>query len=201
MPPSHETSARDSGPSGWLIFAFAVACGVTVANVYYAQPLVGPISASFGLDPSTAGLVLTMVMLGYVLGLVFLAPLGDLVENKRLVLITLSGLVVSLLIAAAAPSAGVFIAATLLLGLTATGTQMILPIVAHLAPERIRGQVVGTVMSGLLFGILLSRPLATMVAGSLGWRAVFVMSAALMCGVIVLMAFALPRRLPEHSLT
>ena len=201
MPPSHETSARDSGPSGWLIIAFAVACGVTVANVYYAQPLVGPISASFGLDPSTAGLVLTMVMLGYVLGLVFLAPLGDLVENKTLVLVTLSGLVFSLLIAAAAPSAGVFIAATLLLGLTATGTQMILPIVAHLAPERIRGQVVGTVMSGLLFGILLSRPLATMVAGSLGWRAVFVMSAALMCGVIVLMAFALPRRLPEHSLT
>ena len=201
MPTSPETSVRDDGPGGWLIFAFAVACGITVANVYYAQPLVGPIAASFGLDPSTAGLVLTMVLFGYVVGLIFLAPLGDLLENKQLVLVTLSALVVSLLIAAAAPSAGVFIAATLLLGLTATGTQMIMPIVAHLAPERIRGQVVGTVMSGLLFGILLSRPLATMVAGTFGWRAVFVMSAGLMCGVIALMAFALPRRQPKHTLT
>jgi predicted MFS family arabinose efflux permease len=109
--------------------------------------------------------------------------------------------VISLLIAAAAPSAGIFIASTALLGFTAVGTQMIIPTVAHLAPERIRGQTVGTVMSGLLFGILLSRPLATMVAGSFGWRAVFVMSAVLMCGVVVLMAFALPRRQPQHTLT
>jgi predicted MFS family arabinose efflux permease len=201
MPPITDAPARDQGPSAWLIFAFAVACGVTVANIYYAQPLVGPISASLGLAPSTAGLVLTMVMFGYVLGLLFLAPLGDLVENKTLILVTLSCLVVSLLICAAAPSAGVFIASTLLLGFTAVGTQMIMPVVAHLAPERIRGQIVGTVMSGLLFGILLSRPLATMVAGSFGWRAVFVMSAALMCGVVVLMAVALPRRQPQHTLT
>jgi predicted MFS family arabinose efflux permease len=201
MSASSETSVRDDGPGAWLIFSFAVACGVTVANVYYAQPLVGPISASFGLDPSTAGLVLTTVMFGYVLGLLFLVPLGDLVENKTLVLATLSCLVVSLLIAAAAPSAGIFVAATVLLGLTAVGTQMIMPIVAHLAPERIRGQTVGTVMSGLLFGILLSRPLATMVAGTFGWRAVFVMSAVMMCGVVALMAFALPRRHPQHTLT
>lgn len=201
MPPSTDAPARDHGPSAWLIFAFAVACGVTVANIYYAQPLVGPISASLGLDPSTAGLVLTMVMFGYVLGLLFLVPLGDLVENKTLILATLSCLVVALLIAAAAPSAGIFIASTALLGFTAVGTQMIMPVVAHLAPARIRGQIVGTVMSGLLFGILLSRPLATMVAGSFGWRAVFVMSATLMCGVVVLMAFALPRRQPQHTLT
>jgi predicted MFS family arabinose efflux permease len=180
MPLSTDAPARDHGPSAWLIFAFAVACGVTVANVYYAQPLVGPISAALGLDPSTAGLVLTMVMFGYVLGLLFLVPLGDLVENKTLILATLSCLVVALLIAAAAPSASIFIASTALLGFTAVGTQMIMPVVAHLAPARIRGQIVGTVMSGLLFGILLSRPLATMVAGSFGWRAVFVMSAALM---------------------
>ena len=101
----------------------------------------------------------------------------------------------------AAPTAAVFIASTLLVGLTAVGTQMILPVVAHLAPEHRRGQIVGTVMSGLLFGILLSRPLATIVAGSFGWRAVFVMSAVLMCGVIALMAFALPRRQPQHTLT
>jgi predicted MFS family arabinose efflux permease len=201
MPPSPEHAARDSGPGGWLIFSFAVACGITVANIYYAQPLVGPISESFGLDLSSAGIMLTMVMFGYVLGLLFLVPLGDLVENKRLILITLGALIVSLLIAAVAPTASIFIASTLLLGVAAVGTQMILPVVAHLAPEQRRGQIVGTVMSGLLFGILLSRPLATMVAGSFGWRAVFVMSAVLMCGVFVLMTIALPRRQPQHELT
>jgi predicted MFS family arabinose efflux permease len=201
MTPSPEHAARDSGPGGWLIFSFAVACGITVANIYYAQPLVGPISESFGLDLSSAGIMLTMVMFGYVLGLLFLVPLGDLVENKRLILITLGCLIVSLLIAAVAPTAPVFIASTLLLGVAAVGTQMILPVVAHLAPEQRRGQIVGTVMSGLLFGILLSRPLATMVAGSFGWRAVFVMSAVLMCGVFVLMTIALPRRQPQHTLT
>ncbi|QUS38477.1 MFS transporter [Tardiphaga alba] len=200
MPSPAEHDAPDQGPGGWLILAFAIACGVTVANIYYAQPLVGPISESFGIDLSSAGVMLTMVMLGYVAGLIFLVPLGDLVENKTLILVTLGALIVSLLIAAAAPSAGIFIASTLLVGLTATGTQMIMPVVAHLAPAHQRGHIVGTVMSGLLFGILLSRPLATMVAGSFGWRAVFVMSAALMCGVLVLMAFALPRRKPEHSL-
>ncbi|MET0971024.1 MAG: MFS transporter [Tardiphaga sp.] len=197
----HDDTTAERGPGGWLIFAFAVACAVTVGNVYYAQPLVGPISESFGMDIATAGVVLTTVLIGYVLGLLFLVPLGDLVENKTLILITLGGLIVSLLIAAAAPTATVFIAAMGLMGVSAVGTQMILPVVAHLTPERIRGQTVGTVMSGLLFGILLARPLATMVAGSFGWRAVFVMSAALMCGVLALMAVALPRRQPRHALT
>lgn len=196
-----EHAAPDRGPGGWLILAFAVACGVTVANLYYAQPLVGSIAESFGLDLSNAGVMLTMVMFGYVLGLLFLAPLGDLVENKSLILITLGALVASLMIAAFASSVAVFIVASLLVGVSAVGTQMILPVVAHLAPERRRGQIVGTVMSGLLFGILLARPVATMVAGSFGWRAVFLMSAVLMCGVMVLMTIALPRRRPEHSLT
>lgn len=201
MPSSSDTPARDHGPGAWLIFAFAVACGVTVANIYYAQPLVGPIGASFGLDPSISGVVLTMVQLGYVFGLLFVAPLGDLVENKSLILLTLGCLIASLLISAAAPTASIFIASSLLLGLCAVGTQMILPVVAHLAPERIRGQTVGTVMSGLLFGILLSRPLATLVAGPFGWRAVFVMSAVAMCGVVALMMAALPRRRPDNTLT
>lgn len=196
-----EHAAHDQGPGGWLILAFAIACGVTVANLYYAQPLVGPIAESFGLDVSNAGVMLTMVMFGYVLGLLFLAPLGDLVENKSLILITLGALVASLLIAAASPTAIVFVISSLLVGISAVATQMILPVVAHLAPERRRGQIVGTVMSGLLFGILLARPVATMVAGTFGWRAVFAVSAALMCGVLVLMMITLPRRKPEHSLT
>ncbi len=200
MPSPAEHPAHDQGPGGWLILAFAIACGATVANLYYAQPLVGPIAESFGLDISNAGVMLTMVMFGYVLGLLFLAPLGDLLENKSLILVTLGALIASLLIAALSPTATVFVIASLLVGITAVATQMILPVVAHLAPERRRGQIVGTVMSGLLFGILLARPVATMVAGTFGWRAVFAVSAVLMCGVLVLMMIALPRRKPEHSL-
>ncbi|MEH2482124.1 putative MFS family arabinose efflux permease [Nitrobacteraceae bacterium AZCC 2146] len=201
MSSSHETSAQDDGPGGWLIFSFAVACGVTVANVYYAQPLVGPISDSFGISVATGSFIVTMLQLGYVAGLLFLAPLGDLVENKKLILLTLSALIACLLISTAAPNAGIFIASSLVLGISAVGTQMIIPMAAHLAPERRRGQVVGTVVSGALFGILLARPMSTLIAGTFGWRAVYWMSAAAMCAVLALMAYVLPRRRPEHALT
>jgi predicted MFS family arabinose efflux permease len=198
---SSKTSALDEGPGAGLILSLAIACGVTVANLYYAQPLVGPISGSFALSLATAGLIVATIQLGYVLGLLFLVPLGDLVENKSLILLMLGCLVASLLISAAAPSAAIFIASSFLLGITAVGTQMILPVAAHLTPEHIRGQTVGTVMSGLLFGILLARPLSTLVAGAFGWRAMYLISAAAMCAVVVLMACVLPRRRPQHSLT
>ncbi|MDB5503738.1 MAG: transporter [Tardiphaga sp.] len=201
MSASPETSARDDGPGGWLIFAFAVACGVTVANVYYAQPLVGSISESFGIGVDAGSFIVTMIQLGYVAGLLFLAPLGDLVENKRLILITLSALIACLLISTLAPNAGIFLASSLVLGISAVGTQMIIPMAAHLTPVHRRGQVVGTVVSGALFGILLSRPLATLIAGAFGWRAVYWSSALAMCAVLALMACVLPRRKPEHALT
>lgn len=201
MPPSSETTTRDDGPGAWLIFAFALACGVTVANVYYAQPLVGSISAAFGIGIDAGSFIVTMIQLGYVAGLLFLVPLGDLVENKKLILSTLGGLVACLLISVAAPSAAVFFASSLLLGIFAVGTQMLVPMVAHLAPERRRGQVVGTVVSGALFGILLARPISTLIAGSFGWHAVYLSSAVAMCAVMALMAWVLPRRQPEHALT
>src|ERR1700682_5693068 len=144
MSRSPETSAQGESPGAWLILSLAIACGVTVANLYYAQPLVGPISASFALGLAAAGLIVAIIQLGYVLGLLFLVPLGDLVENKSLILLMLCCLIASLLISAAAPSATIFIASSFLLGITAVGTQMILPIAAHLTPEHIRGQTVGT---------------------------------------------------------
>ncbi|HEY0329213.1 MAG TPA: MFS transporter [Rhodopseudomonas sp.] len=196
----HPAPSPNDGPGPWLVLALAIASGVTVANIYYAQPLIGPISQSFGLSLSAAGLIVTMLQLGYMLGLIFLAPLGDLIENKRLILITLGGVAVSLLMSVAAPNAALFIAASLLLGFTAVGTQMIVPVAANLSPDHKRGQIVGTVMSGLLFGILLARPLSTLIAGELGWRGMYLISAAAMAVVIVLMAVALPRRRPRQSL-
>jgi predicted MFS family arabinose efflux permease len=201
MPPSSETPAREDGPGAWLIFAFALACGVTVANVYYAQPLVGSISGSFGISVDAGSFIVTMIQLGYVAGLLFLVPLGDLVENKKLILITLGGLIACLLISVAASGATVFFASSLLLGIFAVGTQMLVPMAAHLAPAHRRGQVVGTVVSGALFGILLARPISTLIAGSFGWHAVYLSSALAMCAVLALMAWVLPQRQPEHALT
>ena len=186
-------------PSPWLVLSLAIACGVTVANIYYAQPLIGPIGQSFGIDIASAGLIVTMLQIGYVFGLLFLAPLGDLVENKTLILVTLGGVVASLTVSAVATNAFVFIAASLLLGVTATGTQMIVPVAAHLAPERSRGQIVGTVMSGLLIGILLARPLSTLVSGPFGWRAIYGLSALAMCLVVAMLVVALPRRQPGNA--
>lgn len=193
-----DTSARDDPPGRWLILAFAVACGVTVANVYYAQPLVGSISESFGISVSAGSFIVTMIQLGYVAGLLLLAPLGDLVENKKLILVTLGALIACLLISTLAPTPQIFMASSLLLGISAVGTQMIIPMAAHLTPEHRRGHVVGTVVSGALFGILLARPLSTLVAGTFGWRAVYIMSAVFMCAILAMMAFVLPRRQPEH---
>ena len=194
------TSAKSDDPGFWIILSFAIACGVTVANLYYAQPLIGPISEAFHLDISVSGLIVTMIQLGYVIGLIFLAPLGDLVENKTLILTALCAVIASLAISSFAPTASVFIAASLLLGITATATQMVLPVAAHLAPDHKRGQIVGTVMSGLLFGILLARPVSTLVAGVIGWRGVYAASAVAMLAVLVMLAFTLPRRQPDHTL-
>ncbi|GAA3848701.1 MFS transporter [[Pseudomonas] carboxydohydrogena] len=194
-------TSETSDPGFWIILSLAIACGVNVANIYYAQPLIGPISEDFHLDIAASGLIVTMIQIGYVLGLIFLAPLGDLLENKRLILTALGAVVASLLISSIAPNASVFIAASLILGVTATATQMILPVAAHLAPEHKRGQIVGTVMSGLLFGILLARPVSTLVAGLIGWRGVYAASAIAMLVVVAMLSFTLPRRQPDHMLT
>lgn len=190
-----------AAPSPWLVFALAVASGATVANVYYAQPLIGPISQSLGLDISQAGLIVTTIQLGYIAGLFFLVPLGDLVENKRLILTMLAGLVFSLTGAAFSTKPSVFVAWSLLLGLTATATQMIVPLAGHIAPERIRGKTVGTVVSGLLFGVLLARPISTLIGGAYGWQTMYLISAGIMGAAFVMLAFALPKRNPKPDVS
>lgn len=199
--PSEPNASPTEEPSFWLVLALAIACGATVANIYYAQPLIGPISQSFGVDISAAGLVVTMVQVGYIIGLVFLVPLGDLVENRRLILIMQAGLIFSLIAAGLSTQPLIFAACSVLLGFAATSTQMMLPVAGHLAPERIRGKVVGTVLSGLLFGILLARPVATLIGGTFGWRAMYGVSAAIMCATLAMLIVALPKRDPKPGLS
>jgi predicted MFS family arabinose efflux permease len=172
----------------------AVACGLSAANIYYSQPLIGLIAPAVGLGDTAASLIVTLTQIGYCIGLVFLVPLGDLVENRALTFWTLIGATAALLGAALAPSALTFLAAAFLIGLGAVAAQMLVPIAAHLAPDATRGKTIGNVMGGLLLGIMLARPLSSLIASAFGWRAVFGVSAV----AIGALAFTLRRLLPER---
>jgi predicted MFS family arabinose efflux permease len=197
--PRGQTDGADALPA-WLIILLATACGLIAANVYYAQPLVGPISLSLGMLPQTAGLIVTMTQIGYGIGLLLIVPLGDLVENRRLTLAILCLAVLSLACAALVTDEALFLAAALLIGIGSVAVQVLVPYAAHLAPEVSRGRVVGNVMSGLMLGIMLARPVASLVADALSWRAVFVISALLMTGLAAVLRLALPLRRPAPGL-
>ncbi|WP_207459388.1 MFS transporter [Azospirillum sp. SYSU D00513] len=181
-----------------LTFVLAAACGAVVANIYYAQPLVGLIGPALGLPPEISSFVVTLTQIGYGAGLVLLVPLGDLLENRRLVGVTLAGAVLALLLAAVAPNGALFLAASFLIGLSSVAVQMLVPLAAHMAPDAMRGRVVGNVMSGLLLGILLARPLSSLIADHFGWRAVFGVSALITVAFALLLARVLPYRRPAR---
>ena len=201
---THASSTLGSIPeavSGWMIALLATACGLIAANLYYAQPLIGLIAPAIGLSRTAASLIVTLTQLGYCAGLVLLVPLGDLVENRRLTLLTLAGAVLALAVAAAATAAPLFLAASLAVGLGSVAVQMLVPIASHLAPDASRGRVVGNVMSGLLLGIMLARPVASLIASAFGWRFLFGASAVVMVLLGVVLRVLLPQRRPvaAHS--
>ena len=187
--------------STWMTFLFAAACGLTVANLYYAQPLISLISADVGLGNAAASLIVTLTQGGYCAGLLLLVPLGDLLENRRLIVSSLGAVIVALILAACAPTAPLFLAAALLIGISTVAVQMLIPLAAHMAPDQIRGRVVGNVMSGLLAGIMLSRPISSFVANAFGWRAVFGGSAVAMLVLLLVLWRLLPQRRPDASHT
>jgi MFS family permease len=178
----------------------AVACGLIVANIYYVQPLAGPIGGALGLSAAATGLVVTLTQIGFGMGLVFIVPLGDLVENKRLILSAVGLASLALLGAGLATHTMTFLAAAFCIGLGSVAVQVLVPYVSHMAPEAIRGRVVGNVMSGVMLGIMLARPVASFVAQLVSWHAVFLLSAAAMIVVAVVLAVALPPRVPTAQL-
>lgn len=180
-----------------LQLLFATACGVMVANIYYAQPLIALIAPDLGINEHTAGVVVTTAQLGYAAGLFLLTPLADIVENRRLVLGLAGVTIVALLGAAVARSSPLFLACSFVLGAGSTGAQVLVPLSSLLAPAPIRGRVIGNIVAGLLAGIMLARPLASFVASHWGWRAIFFLSAGMMTIMVVLLARALPHRQPE----
>jgi predicted MFS family arabinose efflux permease len=185
--------------SVWITLLLATSCGVIVANLYYAQPLVGLISSAIGLSSEAAGLVVTLTQIGYGIGLLFVVPLGDILENRRLVIASLLLTAIALIITAMAKSAALFLIASLFIGIGSVAAQVLVPYAAHLSPEASRGRIVGNVMSGLLLGIMLARPVSSFVADFLGWHAIFLMSAVMIFGLALVLAMALPARQPVSS--
>ena len=178
-----------------LVLLLAATCGLVVANLYYAQPLLDLISREFRAGTTSTGLAVTVTQFGYAAGLLLVVPLGDVLECRRLVTVILLGTALSLVLAALSPTIEFFVAISFLVGLTSVVVQILLPAAAGLAREVERGQVVGTVQSGLLIGVLLSRTLSGLVAQAAGWRSIYWIAAALM----LVLSFALRSWLPPSG--
>ncbi|MBV9460184.1 MAG: MFS transporter [Bradyrhizobium sp.] len=182
----------------WL---FAAAAGAIVLPLYAPQPLVDLIGPSLGLSPRNASLVAMTPMLGYATGLVLLVPLIDVVENRRAILLTLVADVVALAGAAAASSAAMFLLAAFAAGCATSAIQMIVPVTASLVDETRRGRTIGNVMSGLMIGILLSRPIASLAAAAAGWRGAYALDAVAVAATAVVLQRMLPQRRPSGGVT
>jgi predicted MFS family arabinose efflux permease len=179
-----------------LILLFGTSVGIIVTNLFAPQTLVGLIGPSLGLSDAAAGLVATATLLGYAAGLFLLVPLADLAENRRLILRMLAAAAACAALAALAPTAATLLPVLVLLGAACSAIQILVPIAAAMAPPEQRGRVIGDVMGGLMVGILLSRPLASAIAGGAGWRGFYLASAIVMALLTLVLAARLPRRQP-----
>jgi predicted MFS family arabinose efflux permease len=184
-----------------MVTLFAFCCGAIVANLYYAQPIIDLIAPDIGLSPTAASLTVSLTQIGYAIGLFFIVPLADLVENRRLLIATTMLSVASLAIATVVRNPGVFLFVSLLIGFGSVSVQILVPLAAHFAPDETRGRVVGNVMGGLMLGILLARPFSSFVADHFGWHAVFGTATVLMVAISLLFAALMPRRQPDHRAT
>ncbi|MES2038381.1 MAG: MFS transporter [Pseudomonadota bacterium] len=188
-------------PSPSMVFLLASGAAFSVASLYYSQPMLGILATDIGVSNVAIGYVPTLTQLGYALGILLLAPLGDRHDRRNIILIKAGLLVAALLAAAASQSLGVLLVASLAIGLTATMAQDIVPAAATLAHESRRGKVVGSVMTGLLMGILLSRVVSGFVAEQFGWRSMFVLAALGVSLIGVAIWRGLPHFVPTTSMS
>ncbi len=188
-----KSSALDLPAS--LVLLLAVATGMTVASIYYAQPLLEAIRSTLELDVTAAGLIITASQLGYAIGLALLVPLGDLFERRKLVVIMTFGLAASLAGIGFSSSGSMLLLLSVVVGALSVVAQILVAFSADLSGAAERGRVVGTVMSGLLLGVLLARTAAGILAQIWGWRMVFWLAA----GSMMVIALALYRGLPFRT--
>ncbi|SAL13778.1 major facilitator transporter [Caballeronia peredens] len=191
---------RAARPLRGTLLLLATIAGVTVANIYYNQPLLDTFRRSFPEQASWVGVVPTVTQLGFAIGMLLLAPLGDRFDRRKLMLGQIVAMCVALIVAATAPNLSVLIATSLVIGIIGHIPQQALPFAAELASPSERGQAVGTVMSGLFLGILLARTMAGVVAEYFGWRSVFGASVIALLLLAVLILARLPKSHPSSTL-
>ena len=183
-----------------IVPVFAIAAGTAAANLYYTQPLLVDLRADFHAGPGAAGWVPTLAQVGYALGMALVVPLGDVLARRPLILRLTALTTLLLCVAPFSPSLTTLAALHLLIGLCTCMPQLLVPLAADLAPAEQRGRVVGTVMSGLLVGILLSRTFSGYVGEAAGWKAVFWAAAGLNAVVWLLLRTSLPVESPRPHL-
>ena len=184
-----------------LVRLMALACGMSVANMYYCQPLLAQMRDAFKVTMPLVTSIPILTQLGCAAGMLLFVPLGDIRERRRLILQLLAGVTIALGVAAAAPGLGWLIAASLAIGLTSVVPHLIIPFAAQLAQPEERGRVVGNVLGGLLIGILLARTVSGYVGDAFGWRAMYGLAAFIMIGLALVLARKLPQSIPSASLT
>ena len=190
-----------TAPSGLVILILAMAAGLSVASIYYAQPILPLIGSDLQLSVSGMGLIPTLTQVGYALGILFLLPLGDRHDRRTLILIKSSALALLLALCSFSGGLNALLAISLLIGMMATMAQDIVPAAAMLAPDGKQGKTVGTVMTGLLLGILLSRTVSGLIGEAFGWRVMYQLAAASIAFVGVLLWAVLPRFAAHSTLS
>ena len=184
-----------------LTFLFAVAAGAAVGNLYWAQPLLELIARDLHSSAATAGWLITATQFGYAAGIVLIVPLGDVLDRRRLIPIMMLCAAVALVLCALAPSIGLLLAAITVLGMTTVSGQILTPLAGDLADDANRGRVVGTIVSGILIGILTSRTVSGFVADIAGWRAIFALAAVIAVILAILLYLAIPPVAPKTHMT
>lgn len=185
----------------WALPFLGLACAVGVGSIYYNQPLLLVIGKSFGRDARSMELVAVATQLGYAAGILCFVPLGDVAERRALMMRMYGAVSVALLLAALARGLAWMVVASVLVGLMASVTHVVVPMAPDLVPDAQRGKAIGTVMTGLLLGILLARSFAGWLGGYSGWRSVFVVAAVINVAFVPIMYRMMPRMEPRASLT
>ncbi len=192
---------RQAAISQRLVLIMAIACAVSVANLYYIQPLLALMGHDFAASAGQIGIIATVIQVSYAIGLLLIVPLGDYYNQRSLIICMLLVVAVALAAMASAPTLLLLGVAGCFVGLTTVVPQLVLPYAANLAPAATRGRVLGTVMSGLLIGVLLARTVSGALAAWLGWRAVYWIAAAMMLLLAAALRFLLPPdRVPKGKM-
>ncbi|MER6073930.1 MFS transporter [Streptomyces sp. NPDC001817] len=199
-PDPRDGAASSPPPHPRLVGLLAASCGLIAACLYYCQPLLPQIAASYGASPSSAGTLVTATQVGYTLGLLLVVPLGDIVARRRLIGFLLGAACAGMLLSGAAPALWVLLAGGLAVGAGAVVVQILIPYAASVVPAEQRGRAMGTLLTGVLLGILFSRTAAGLLGGAFGWRAVFLAAAGTLAAVALLLVRLLPPSPPDVSL-